>query len=204
MDQTSSRTLDAAGAPGKPRGPLIASSEPSRMLVVHDFQGFIGECRIISIIARSTIKSGENPRDHDIQQDRDLRQQQAGGPTAGRQPRRRARISAHAQPAEVAPCGGDGAFRCLGRPSSGAAYAGIPRDGSPHARHPQGKGHEHTRRGRWSYVGYPGNADRDRGPALGQSAGSRCRQAQTRPGPRVRRRADQHSRSRHEGGSFDL
>ena len=41
MDQTSSRTLDAVGVPGKPRGPLIASSEPSRMLAVHDFQGFI-------------------------------------------------------------------------------------------------------------------------------------------------------------------
>jgi hypothetical protein len=39
--------------PGKPRGLLIASSEPSRMLVVHNFQGFIRECRIISITIRA-------------------------------------------------------------------------------------------------------------------------------------------------------
>jgi hypothetical protein len=55
MDQTSSRTSDAVGVPEKPRGPLIASSEPSRMLVVHDFQGFIRGMsdKIISITIRA-------------------------------------------------------------------------------------------------------------------------------------------------------
>ena len=45
MDQTSSRTLDAVGVLGKPRGPLMASSEPSRMLAFTTSKDSSGECR---------------------------------------------------------------------------------------------------------------------------------------------------------------
>jgi len=47
MDQTSSWTFDAAGAPGKLRRSPMASPEPGRMLAFASFQGSSGECRVI-------------------------------------------------------------------------------------------------------------------------------------------------------------
>ena len=41
MDQTSFWTLDTAAAPGKLRGPPMASREPGRMLAFAPFRGFI-------------------------------------------------------------------------------------------------------------------------------------------------------------------
>ena len=41
MDQTSFWTLDPAAAPGKLRGPPMASREPGRMLAFAPFQGLI-------------------------------------------------------------------------------------------------------------------------------------------------------------------
>ena len=41
MDQRSFWTVDAAGAPGKLRGPPMASPEPGRMLAFAPFRGFI-------------------------------------------------------------------------------------------------------------------------------------------------------------------
>ena len=42
MDQTSFWTLDTAAAPGKLRGPPMASRESGRMLALAPFRGFIG------------------------------------------------------------------------------------------------------------------------------------------------------------------
>jgi hypothetical protein len=47
MDQTSSWTFDAAGAPGKLRRSPMASPEPGRMLAFASFQGSSGECQVI-------------------------------------------------------------------------------------------------------------------------------------------------------------
>ena len=41
MDQSSFWTVDAAGAPGKPHRPLMASPEPGRLLAFAPFLGFI-------------------------------------------------------------------------------------------------------------------------------------------------------------------
>jgi len=58
MDQTSSWTFDAAGAPGKLRRSPMASPEPGRMLAFASFQGSSGNVRSYAVAGqRITTRS---------------------------------------------------------------------------------------------------------------------------------------------------
>ena len=78
MDQTSFWTFDAAGAPGNCVGPLMASSEPGRMLAFAPFQGFIR-----GMSAKLTLRCHLNLNWRDIRRSHSLLVPQASSERLG-------------------------------------------------------------------------------------------------------------------------